>query len=734
MLDASGLGYWRHDVASGRLECSSRFKENLGIDPRSDVSSFAELETYVHPAEREPLRRAIEAATVSGEGFDIELRVGRGDRIRWVLSRVRVFDSCDGGRILAGFMLDLTEQKRADDERERLVAELAAERARLQALLGHLPATVVMADRSGRVVVSNQVERVFRSCAPSQDISDIYREWRVFDAEGRELAAHERPFMRAFSGETVSLQDIRYIHDDAESEGWMRISSAPIRDETGAVSGAVLIAFDVDREKRAEEALRASERRVRQLFDSPVIGIFQSRLDGRLVDANDTLVEMLGFSRDDLREGRLNWKELTAPELRAADGPKVDELLTTRSIRHYEKEFVRKDGSRIPVLIGCTLLDGSESEIATFVLDMSERKRAEREREALLRSLELAEERYRLAALATEDVIYDWDLRCNRIGVQTMFGQPHAYVYDMQSWMRLIHPDDRAGVMSLFRATIARRDPHWHAEYRFAKGDGTWLLIADRGYIAFDAAGSALRLVGALRDITLQRRRQEFERQLIGIVSHDLRNPLNTIALAADMLIKSAGLGERSLRNVLRIQRASERATRMIHDLLDFTRARLGAGIPIERRRTDLGAVFRGIVDDTRVGHPDRRIDFHASGDLTGAFDGDRLAQVLTNLLENALKYAPPGSPVRVTTDGTAHEVTLAVQNGGPPIAAELLPRIFEPLQRGDGSFDPSSRSVGLGLYIVKHLVEAHGGRVAIRSSERAGTELCVQLPRTPPG
>jgi signal transduction histidine kinase len=304
-------------------------------------------------------------------------------------------------------------------------------------------------------------------------------------------------------------------------------------------------------------------------------------------------------------------------------------------------------------------------------------------------------------------------------------------VFDCSQWMDQIHPEDRERVVAGLRTAIDRGDRHWQDEYRFGRGDGTWLTIVDRAYVDRSADGRPLRMVGAMQDVTARRRQEEFERQLIGIVSHDLKNPLNTILLAAGMVAGSADIGERAVRGTIHIQGAARRATRMISDLLDFTRARLGAGIPIDRRRVGLGALFRELVEETRVGHPDRSIVFESSGDLTGAFDADRLAQVLTNLLENALAYSPPASVARVTAVGKEDEVLLAVHNRGPAISAELLPRIFEPLQRGATAFDSTGRSAGLGLYIVKHLVEAHGGRVEVRSSDAEGTEFVVHLPRS---
>ncbi|HVJ90389.1 MAG TPA: PAS domain S-box protein [Labilithrix sp.] len=608
VLEASGLGYWRHELASDRLECSPLCKANLGLDADADVSSFERLLTYIHPEDRSSLQGAVGRAVATGTGFDIEYRVGDDSgEPRWVVVRARVFPQPDGDVVMAGVISDLTAQKRAEAEREKLVAELKAERARLRTLIDHIPAEVVMTDATGRIELVNREASFFNARPSVTRMTDLYSRWQVFDKEGRALSARQRPFMRALAGETVSLENIRYIDNVSGSEGWAHVSCAPIRDDAGAITGVVFIAFDTSREKRTEQALRTSEGRLRQLFESPIIGIYHANIDGHITGANDTFLTMLGYSRHDLREGSLDWRAISSPGSDDADIDSTRELIATGSLGHREREYVRKDGTRVPVVTGSKLLEGSRNEIITFVLDNSERKRAE----------------------------------------------------------------------------------------------------------------------------TAQRRQEEFERQLIGIVSHDLRTPLSAITLATGMLIGSADLDEGTQRNVARIQRAADRATRLIHDLLDFTRARLGTGIPIEPRPVELCTLVRNLVDELRVAHPARRIDLNAPSELTGSFDADRIVQVCTNILENALKYSPSGSPVVVTLRATEEEAVLTVHNEGAPIPAELLPLIFEPLQRGERQMsDSASRSVGLGLYIVKHLVERHGGCVAIRS-EHEGTEVRVRLPRS---
>jgi signal transduction histidine kinase len=232
------------------------------------------------------------------------------------------------------------------------------------------------------------------------------------------------------------------------------------------------------------------------------------------------------------------------------------------------------------------------------------------------------------------------------------------------------------------------------------------------------------------RDQEELRRRTEFEQQLIGIVSHDLRNPLGAITMAAGLLQASPGLGERQLKAVQRIASSCDRATRLIRDFLDFTQARLGSGIPLNRRPMDVHDVTRHVVDEVLQAHPQRQVHVETQGDGHGEWDPDRIAQVLTNLVGNALAYSPPGTPVRVRTTATPTSAALEIHNEGTPIPPEMLPHLFEPLTRGEPTAGQHSRSIGLGLYIVREIVRGHGGAVEVSSAPETGTTFTVRLPR----
>ncbi|MCP3141345.1 sensor histidine kinase [Pyxidicoccus xibeiensis] len=252
--------------------------------------------------------------------------------------------------------------------------------------------------------------------------------------------------------------------------------------------------------------------------------------------------------------------------------------------------------------------------------------------------------------------------------------------------------------------------------------------------------GTLRGYVSLVQDVTERKRSEaalrashQFEQQLIGIVSHDLRTPLAAINLTATLL-KRQVTGEREQRGLSRICLSAERATRMIGDLLDFTRARHGSGLPIQRQLTHLHELAQTVVEEAQAMQPGARIEVVRAGDGDGEWDPDRLAQVVANLVGNALQYGPQDLPVRVTTQAEGDTATLEVHNHGRPISPDLLPRIFEPLERGSELVSQTGRSIGLGLFIVRHIVQAHGGTVDVRSTGAEGTTFTVRLPRRLPG
>ena len=224
----------------------------------------------------------------------------------------------------------------------------------------------------------------------------------------------------------------------------------------------------------------------------------------------------------------------------------------------------------------------------------------------------------------------------------------------------------------------------------------------------------------------IAQRRALFAEQMVAIVSHDLKNPLTAIRMASDFLSR----GERNAkeRQLLgHIAQSSERAQRMIADLLDFTQARVGHGISIKVAPLDLHAVTRQAVDELRVAFPKATLEHHTVGSGDASLDADRVQQIIGNLVANSVAYGDLQRPITITSQLGDGGCTVSVHNHGAVIPEALLDGLFEPMTRGteQGS---DVRSVGLGLYIVRELARVHGGDVAVRSTVEDGTLFSVRF------
>ena len=225
-----------------------------------------------------------------------------------------------------------------------------------------------------------------------------------------------------------------------------------------------------------------------------------------------------------------------------------------------------------------------------------------------------------------------------------------------------------------------------------------------------------------------EEREVHYRDRFLGMVGHDLRNPLNAIVIGAQALALQP-LTEKQQAIVARIMRSTHRLDRMVNDLLDFARRRLGGPMPLALAQADLAALVHEVIDEVRLTHDGSEIQFAADGDLSGSWDPERIKQMLTNLLLNAIEHGRDNK-VTVTASGDRDAVLLEVHNDGPPIAKEMIATIFDPLVRGD---DPVSKrtGLGLGLFIVREIASAHRGTITVESSDDKGTTFSVRLPRT---
>jgi signal transduction histidine kinase len=238
-----------------------------------------------------------------------------------------------------------------------------------------------------------------------------------------------------------------------------------------------------------------------------------------------------------------------------------------------------------------------------------------------------------------------------------------------------------------------------------------------------------------MESISYYSRKVDHSRDLfLGVLGHDLRNPIGAMLMSAQLIAKIGSLSERQRMLISQVVTSAARATDILDQLLDITRARLGSGLHVLREPMDMAFVSRQLVDEMRALHPDRKFTLAISGDTGGQWDKPRIGQVFSNLIGNAVQYGFKDVPIGITVVGEATDVSIAVHNQGVPIPKDAIGGIFDALIRGgpEGDDDSNSTNLGLGLYITKEIISAHGGTVRVTSNEKDGTTFTARFPRAP--
>ncbi len=300
-----------------------------------------------------------------------------------------------------------------------------------------------------------------------------------------------------------------------------------------------------------------------------------------------------------------------------------------------------------------------------------------------------------------------------------------------QSVVRWIAPESREAVQ---RATARQVVAPYEATGLRADGKRLFLEVLGRPTVY---KGRDVRMV-TVWDISARKAAEEaatradsFREQLLGVVGHDLRSPLYTMQLSLGALERSGELNESQGKQVSHVAAAARRMERMIHELLDYTRARLAGGIPVLATPQSMDKLLGRVVEQYRVSHPHRQVISKVEGEMHGTWDESRIVQLLDNLVGNGLRHSPAESAVEVRLAGSADGMTLSVRNEGIPVPLEDRATLFEPFKRGKHA---AGDGLGLGLYIVRQIATAHGGRISVESGVGLGTRFVVWLPRHAPG
>lgn len=450
----------------------------------------------------------------------------------------------------------------------------------------------------------------------------------------------------------------------------------------------------------------------------------------------------------DARVDRATWRRLGARSLVMAPllcGERVRGVLFVLSPR--PGAFGEGEERRVSLLArgGGPLLAHAEAARAA-----AEREREQRSLQEQVRQLEAELERARQAA-STQSMAEEQkdqfltlaERASDCIGITSLTGRPlylnaagrallgfeNLEVFRANSVLDTYLAEDREAARQAFSAV--RERGRWEGELRLHnRRTGEAIPVWHQLFtLVARETGRPVALGSVTRDLREQKRTEGVRERLMELIGNDLRAPLSAIAVAASSLLRRGELSEVDLKAAARIAQSAERMGHMVGQVLDFTRVYLGGGLVLLRSRVDLDALAQDVVATAELEHPDRLVRYVHRGATQGLWDRERLVELLSLLLEHALRASPADRPVDVRVRGEGDEAVLEVQRMGAPLAPEVAQRLFDAF-RPPGRDEAGQEPRGLGLFVARAIARAHGGDVEVRSSAAEGTLFRVRLPR----
>jgi PAS domain S-box-containing protein len=718
---------------------SPQFEQLTGLGRDELPTNFDALLARVHPDDREAVREIDRHATDTGEPVQLEYRI-RGGNGSWVwVDNRSVLMRDEQGRPLAwhGALLDISERKRLEaslrDSRERF--RRAFEDAAIGMSLGTPDDICLDVNAAYCRIVGRPREAV---------VGHTFAELTHPD----DVATYTHQHARLYAGEVDSYEiEKRYLRPDGTVVTGLLIVSA-VRDDAGRHLYDLGQLQDITAHKEAEAALEESEALFRSIFEGAGIGMALSGPDGRIRVANPAFERLLGYAPGELTG--MQGSDITLPDdlpqqmefLRRAQAGEIDAY-------QLEKRYLRKDGGVVWGLLNASIVRDDQGAMRATVGQVQDIT-ARREAEAALRE---SEARFRALVQNDPDIIAVVDDAMCLIYLspsgEPVFGVPaEKMLGTIEPSLRFIHPEDQERTLALFDAvadqpravtSIEARIKHTKLGWRWFQITIMNLLedpsicgylfnlrdITDRKHAELASQAALQAQQAAIAELE---RLDQSKNRFLSTISHEFRTPLTAIIGYSELLasnISDPVIAE----DAAVIHREASRLNRLVDDILLVDRVDAGQ-MSLKIGPVDVNALIQDVVATFRPLTDSHRFSLELDPSLrTIDGDHDRLAQAITNLVSNAVKYSPAGGTVTIATRNDGDDVIISVRDEGIGIARKDLSRIFDRFERVETGIAGRIAGTGLGLSIVQEIVSLHGGRVWAESKLGLGSTFCLALP-----
>jgi PAS domain S-box-containing protein len=633
------------------------------------------------------------------------------------------------GVIWALVRIDLLKRHEAEDQ-------LAHSEAELRTTLRSIGDAVIATDTNGRVVLMNSVAELLTGWTETEALGrDAVEMFRIVNENTREPV--ESPITRVLREHAVvGLANHTVLLSRSGAETPIADSGAPIRNEQGEIRGAVLVFRDISEKRRAEREVQ----RLAAIVASSEDAIVAESLDGKITAWNAAAERLFGYTAADVMGKSVALLEPPGSEettmsrlVRIRKGERVQQFDTTR---------LHRDGRRVTVSVTVSPIRDAEGTVigaSKIIRDITERKDSEM-------ALRASEERFRTLSDAVDSFVWVSDERggvtyWNRRWYESTGASPEESAG--AGWTAFVHPDDLESALAKWQAAVGGGEP-FRSELRYRERGGRYRWRVARAQRVESRSGRIW--IGTATDIddlkrtaealeTAKESAEEAARakdRFLAVLSHELRTPLTPALATAQVLERRRDLPPGVAEAISLIRRNVELEALLVDDLLDLTKIARGM-IELRREPVDLHEIARRVVEICRSDLLARKqilaLELGAAEHHAYA-DPARLQQVFWNLLKNSIKFTPVGGSIAVRSENpSAGRIRISVKDTGVGIPAGILPRIFEPFERGPKTVSPRAGGLGLGLSISRTLVELHGGTVRAESEgEGRGSTFFVEL------
>jgi PAS domain S-box-containing protein len=783
-MKAANMGSWDWNIPTGEVYWSTNLEHLFGMAPGSFDGRYETVRAMIHPDDLPRVEQALQGALYHGEEYHIEFRFIQPDgSVRWALGMGRVFYNEDGTpQMMAGVDMDISHRKQVE-------AALQASEAKLQDMVDSVPAMIWNTDPTGYCTYLNQSWYAFTG---QTEATGLGFGW--LDAVHPDDRATARAiFLKANEQHEAFRLEYRLRHHSGHYH-WAIDAAHPWFGGDGEFKGYLGAVIDISERKQAEEALRRSEQalqenasRFRTLADNISQLAWMANEIGWIFWYNQRWFDYTGTTLEEMQGW--GWQTVHHPDHLERVVAKISRCFATGEIWEDTFPLRGKDGEYRWFLSRAIPIRDEQGQVLRWFgtnTDITELRAAER-------ALRQSEERYRCLAESIPQLVWTADGEGSLLDVNQRWTTFTGLSLDQaktEGWEAVVHPED-VSTLTRHWAEAAQQGTPYQAEGRMRQADGTYRWFLHQAIPQRNEQGQISKWFGTATDIDMQKQlelerdrllaqeqtaREAAERanrikdEFLAVLSHELRSPLNPILGWARLLQTREFDTARTAAALATIERNAKLQTQLIDDLLDVAKILRGK-LVMEKTTTDLTFVIESAIDTIRDAAAAKAIQLQAVIPPIGLISGDavRLQQVIWNLLSNAIKFTPKGGRVEVKLEKVALEgdcagalegedaentppthprthapthprthapthprthAQISVSDTGKGINPNFLPHLFESFRQEDASTTRKFGGLGLGLAIVRTLVEAHGGTITADSPGAGqGATFTVQLP-----